>query len=74
MPGLPLQPPGDTPCTLRLGALAAAAAAAAALAAAARAAFSALPGGASPLGWAKRRGGGGTPVSLPLEISAFLIE
>lgn len=36
MPGLPLQPPGDTPCTLRLGAFSAAAAA---LAAAARAAF-----------------------------------
>ena len=68
MPGLPLQPPGDTPCTLRLGALVAAAVAA--LAAAARAAFPALPGRASPSGWAKRRGGGGdTPVSLPLEIS-----
>lgn len=40
MPGLPLQPPGDTPRTLRLGALAAAAAAA--LAAAARAASPAL--------------------------------
>lgn len=65
MPGLPLQPPGDTPCTLRLGALAAAA-----LAAAARAAFPALPSRASPSGWAKRRGsGGGTSVSLPLEIS-----
>lgn len=46
MPGLPLQPPGDTPCTLRLGALAAASVAA--LAAAARAAFPALPGRASP--------------------------
>lgn len=68
MPGLPLQPPGDTPCTLRLGALAAAAAAA--LAAAARAAFLALPSRASHSGWAKRRGGGGgTPVSLSLEIS-----
>lgn len=71
VPGLPLQPPGDTPCTLRLGAFAAAAAAA--LAAAARAAFPALPGRASPSGWAKRRGSGGgsggTSVSLPLEIS-----
>lgn len=36
VPGLPLQPPGDTPCTLRLGAFSVAAAA---LAAAARAAF-----------------------------------
>lgn len=36
----------------------------------ARAAFPALPDRVAPSGWAKRRGsGGGTPVSLPLEIS-----
>lgn len=70
MPGLPLQPPGDTPCTLRLGALAAAAAAA--LAAAARAAFPALlprAGRSEEAAVAAGGGGGSTPVSLPLEIS-----
>lgn len=71
MPGLPLQPPGDTPCTLRLGALAAAAVAALA-AAAARAAFPVLlplAGRSEEAAVEAGGGGGSTPVSLPLEIS-----
>ena len=77
MPGLPLQLPGDTPCTLRLGAFAAALAAAAA-----RPAFPTLPGRASSSGWAQQRGSGGgrrrwrrhTSVSRWRFLSAFLLD